>query len=99
MAISTGRTLRGAPSYRFRGERLLHGSVEYRWRLAKYVEVVPFLDMGAAGRRWSDLSRGSMEVSPGIGLRARTDDNFLVRMDYAHGIDGHRWIFSLNPPF
>ena len=93
------RTLRGAPSYRFRAETILHGSAEYRWRVVKYIEVAPFLDIGAYGRRLSDLSGDTLEVTPGIGLRVRSDDKFFVRMDWAKGADGHRLIFSLHPPF
>jgi hypothetical protein len=97
--LGGGRVLRGFPSYRFRGESLVHLSLEYRVRVAKFVEVVPFVDAGAAARRFADLGDTRMEVTPGIGIRARNDRKFFGRIDWARGPDGHRLIFSIFPPF
>jgi outer membrane protein assembly factor BamA len=98
-SLGGGRTLRGFQTYRFRGESLVHLSIEYRWRVAKYIDLAPFIDVGDAATRFSDLSTGRAHATPGFGIRARDDKRFYARLDWAKGPDGHRLIISLNPPF
>jgi hypothetical protein len=45
-------------------------------------------------RSLARLSAGDIEVTPGIGLRARTDQRVLGRLDWSHSRDGHRVTFA-----
>jgi len=88
--------LRGLSSYRLRGEGLVTLSVEYRWRVHRWVEVAPFVDLGRAAERTGHLSLPGLLVTPGIGLRGRTDSRVFGRLDWAHGPNGHRFILTMG---
>jgi hypothetical protein len=91
--------LRGFSSYRFWGNALWHVSTEWRWRVARYVQVAPFLDVGTVAPRFRDLARGPRHVSPGVGLRLVADDRVFFRIDYARSADGHRFAFDVGEAF
>lgn len=97
--LGGSKTLRGFGSYRLRGDAVWTGSVEYRWHAQKWIEVAPFIDIGAVGDRFGVLTETSAAVTPGIGLRARTEKRVVGRMDYAKGRDGQRIVFTLSAPF
>lgn len=98
-SLGGSRSLRGFPSYRFRGAALTHLSAEYRWRATRFVEVAAFVDAGAVATGLSRLSRSPFRVTPGIGVRVRTDDRVLLRVDWAHGSEGRRIHFFVGPVF
>jgi outer membrane protein assembly factor BamA len=97
--LGGSQSLRGFPSYRFRGAALAHLSVEYRWRAARYVEIAPFVDVGTVAARVSQLSRAPWKVSPGVGVRIRNDKRMFFRIDWAGGSEGQRVVFSVSPAF
>jgi outer membrane protein assembly factor BamA len=98
-SLGGSHALRGFPNYRFRGEALLSASVEYRWRAWKFIEVAPFIDAGVVGARLGDLSHGPVHLSPGLGVRVRSDDRVFFRMDWARSADGHRLVLAFSPAF
>jgi hypothetical protein len=97
--LGGSKTLRGFSSYRLRGETLFHSAVEYRWRAARFIEIAPFLDVGAVSATGSSLTDGPLHTAAGAGLRLRTDDRLFVRIDWAYGGDGHRVLLALSPAF
>jgi hypothetical protein len=97
--LGGGETLRGYHSYRFRDQAMVHGTVEYRWRVHRFVEVAPFLDMGTVGPGFADLAWGSLKASPGIGVRIRTNRRAIGRLDWARSPEGQRVVFSTGPAF
>jgi len=97
--LGGSHSLRGYSSYRLRGEALLHASVEYRWRVAPMINVVPFVDIGTVGLSARDLWRAPVHVNPGIGVWIRDDERFYFRIDWAYGREGHRLLWSLSPSF
>jgi hypothetical protein len=98
-SIGGSDLLRGFHSYRFRDQTLTHGTVEYRWRAHRFVELVPFFDAGTVADGFSRLSFGSLKTSSGIGIRGRTDRRSLGRLDWAWGSEGHRLVFGVGPAF
>jgi hypothetical protein len=97
--LGGSRTLRGFRSYRLRGDTVWAATVEYRWRVHKYVDVVPFVDAGGVAARVSQLAGRRAEVTPGVGVRGRSESRVIGRMDYAYGRDGHRLLVALSAPF
>jgi hypothetical protein len=97
--LGGSQSLRGYESYRFRGQAVVHLSLEHRWRAARFIEIVPFVDAGAIATSVRALGSSPLEVIPGIGVRVRTDERVLVRVDWARRSDGHRLLFSLTPAF
>jgi outer membrane protein assembly factor BamA len=98
-ALGGGETLRGFHSYRFADRALAHVSVEYRWRAHRYVEIAPFLDTGTVAPSLSRLSLGALKMSPGVGIRARTNRRAIARLDWAWGSEGQRVALGMGPAF
>ena len=98
-ALGGGETLRGFHSYRFADQSLAHVSVEYRWRAHRYVEIAPFFDTGTVAPSLSRLSLGDLKMSPGVGIRARTDRRTIARLDWAWGSEGQRIALGIGPAF
>jgi outer membrane protein assembly factor BamA len=97
--LGGGNAMRGDPTDRLRGTRLIASTVEYRWRTTRYVEIAPFLDVGQVRGGPLPGTAGDLLVSPGIGLRIRNDKRLLFRVDLARGGDGARLSLSVSPPF
>jgi len=98
-SLGGSHTLRGYPAYRFADRALLHATVEFRWRVHRWIEVVPFVDAGTVAPSWSRMSTASLLVTPGVGLRARTDRGALARLDWSRSREGHRLTFGVGPVF
>jgi outer membrane protein assembly factor BamA len=92
-------TLRQFSSYRLRGESLLHVSVEHRWRVVRFVEVAPFVDIGGVSSTGRSLADGPLYTAIGAGLRFRTDGQVWARLDFAFSEDGSRLFLSWSPSF
>jgi hypothetical protein len=92
-------SLRGYTSYRLRGERLVHATVESRWQIHHRLDIVPFVDAGAAGRSPIDQGLHGVIVSPGIGLRVKRKGRSIGRLDLAHGREGTRISLDVGDPF
>lgn len=97
-SLGGGETLRGFRPFRFQERALAHGTVEYRWRAHRFLDVAPFVDAGTVGPGLAELT-GTWRFSGGVGLRARTADHVLFRLDWARSGDGHRVILSTGPFF
>ena len=98
-SLGGGVTLRVFLSLRFRDQAMVHGTVEYRWRAHRFVELAPFFDVGTVGRGFSRLSLGSLKTSQGIGFRVRTARRALGRLDWAWGEEGQRVVLGTGPAF
>ncbi len=93
------QTLRGFHPFRFADRALLHASAEFRVRVHRWIEVAPLVDAGAVAPSWWRLSASSILLTPGVGLRARTDRGVLGRLDWSRGREGHRLTFGVGPAF
>ena len=40
---------------------------------------------------------GALKMSPGVGIRARTDRRTIARLDWAWGSEGHRIVLDMGP--
>ncbi len=98
-SLGGGETLRGFHSYRFPDQSLTHVSIEYRWRAHRYVEIAPFVDAGTVAPSLSRLSLGSFKMSPGVGIRGRTNRRTIARLDWAWGSQGYRIAVATGPAF
>lgn len=97
--LGGSHTLRGYSSFQFRGEALAHLSVEHRWRVLKFADLVLFADAGSAADAVHHIWDSPIHVTPGLGVWIRRDDRFLIRVDWAHSPHGHRILWSLSPSF
>jgi outer membrane translocation and assembly module TamA len=79
--------MRGYPSFRFRGDKLLTLSTEYRFEVTPRYELAAFYD---AGKAWDNagFSLNGTKGSYGLGLRFKTRDSVLFRLDVGRGSEG-----------
>jgi hypothetical protein len=74
-------------------------TAEYRWRVHRYIDLVPFLDAGNAAAGVSRLTFDSLSIAPGIAIRARTNRRTLARLEVARGSNGYRILVATGPAF
>lgn len=97
--LGGSKTLRGLGSYRLRGPVIVTGSSEYRWRVHKRIELAGFVDAGSATRSLDAITRDTVVVTPGAGIRMVMNGKRFVRVDWGRGPDGHRFIFTVGGPY
>ena len=89
-------SLRGYRDDQFRGNRMILGTLEYRFPLAKKIQGAIFTDWGSA---WNDgLKPKNVKGSVGIGVGLDTPFGPL-RLDYGRGSQGGRFHFSIGTSF
>ena len=93
------RTLRGYDNFRFRGEKLLLLQAEYRWETWPALEVALFVDAGRAYGHEEAFALRRLEHDYGIGLRLKTHDSVLGRIDVARSHEDTRILLRLGPSF
>ncbi|TWH45342.1 outer membrane protein assembly factor [Sporomusa sp. KB1] len=90
-------TLRGYEDEQYKGNKMLAGSVEYRFPVISKIQGVVFTDIGNAwtggGYKLDDL-----KSSVGVGIRMTTPIG-PVRIDFAKGDEGGRTHFSFGGQF
>lgn len=96
-AVGGADTLRGYDDDEFKGNKMLSGSAEYRFPIAKKVQGVVFGDIGNAwdgeGYKLTDLKAGV-----GVGVRVTTPIG-PIKLDYAKGSQGTKAHFSFGGQF
>lgn len=98
-SLGGSKALRGHSNDELRDQALAQVSLEYRWRAVTMVEIAPFVDAGLVGPDLTAFSGSSVRVTPGVGVRVRTDKRLLFRVDVARRSDGYRVFLSLGSPF
>lgn len=89
--------LRGYPSDRFREEKSLLGTVEYRYPIHEYVAGALFLDAGRVSPSYSGLFKGPWHVGGGAGFNVRSRDHHLFSFHVAYG-DGVQFHLTTSDP-
>jgi len=97
--LGGGHMMRGFHDYWLRGGTLVTGSLEYRWRVTKYLEIAPFVDAGQVTRAPLAGTPSGVLVTPGFGVRMRGEQRVWVRLDMAHGLSGWHFIFATAAAF
>lgn len=89
--------LRGYPSDRFRDEKSLLGTAEYRYPIHEYVSGAVFLDGGRVSPSYSGLFKGPWQFGGGVGFNVRSRDHALFSFDIAYG-DGVQFHLTTSEP-
>ena len=92
-------TMRGFREYRFRDRRLLYMSGEYRWEAVTGLEFVFFYDTGKVFSDRSDFDFTGLRPSYGYGVRIKTPDSVVMRIDVGRSREGTRLYFKFGPSF
>lgn len=97
--LGGSRTLRGFRAFRFRGEKVLLLQAEYRWEAWPALELALFADAGRAYGPGEDFAIRDLESDLGFGVRLKTHDAVIARIDVARGREDTRCVFRLGPSF
>ena len=81
----TDATLRGFPTFRFRGRHLLLLQAEYRWPIWGPIDATVFVDAGKVTSRRRDLNLSGLERNVGFSLGAVRNGESVLRMDVGFG--------------
>lgn len=97
--LGGSHSLRGYSNYRVRAERLAAISIESRWQVQPWLDVVPLFDVGFASRSPVDLGYASPWTDVGIGGHFRVNDRVVARTEVGFGREGTHWVLTLSPSF
>jgi hypothetical protein len=97
--LGGSHTLRAYPTYRLRGERLLLLQGEYRWEAWPALELAVFADAGKATSGGASLGDVDFLTDWGLGLRVKTFEATLFRLDWAKGNEGSRVLARFSTSF
>ena len=97
--LGGSRTLRGFRTFRFRGEKLLLLQAEYRWEAWPALELALFADAGRSYGRGEDFAMRGLETDYGFGVRLKTHDAVVARLDVARSREDTRYLLRLGPSF
>jgi hypothetical protein len=97
--LSDSHRLRGYQTFRYRGEKIVSVSAEYRWEAAPALELAFFADGGRAFRPEESWGTEGLRGSVGFGIRLKTHDSVIARLEFAKGVENSRFYLRFGPSF
>jgi hypothetical protein len=98
-SLGGGDTLRGFPSWRFRGRDSLLLQGEWRILVNRGFETAVFYDAGKVAERASDLDLNGLHTDYGFGARFHALYSTFLRVELAHSREGNRLVFAASRAF
>ncbi len=92
-------SLRGFQRYRFYDKHALVLTAEHRWHAFSGLDMAIFVDAGKVASRKSDLDLTDLEVSYGAGFRFKLNEAYFMRIDFAGGREGFRFMWTFSDIF
>jgi len=91
--------LRGFQRYRFYDNQAIIVNVEHRWYASSALDMAIFVDVGKVAPRLKDVDFSDVEWNAGIGFRFKLQDAYIMRIDFAAGREGFRWMWTFSDIF
>ena len=91
--------LRGFQRYRFYDNQAIIVNVEHRWYASSALDMAIFVDVGKVAPRLKDIDFSELEWNAGIGFRFKVQDAYIMRIDFAAGREGFRWMWTFSDIF
>jgi hypothetical protein len=92
-------TLRAYETSRFTDNHAMVFAAEYRYLMTQKIQLVGFVEGGQVAPRVSAFDFSTFKTSYGAGVRYRIKEHAVVRVDFARGLEGNRWIVGFSPGF
>jgi outer membrane protein assembly factor BamA len=92
-------SIRGYSDFRFRDENLFLISAEYRWVPHPVWELVLFYDTGKVFAEMSDFDFSDLKKGYGVGMRLKSIEDVLFRIDVGRSEEGIHLYFKMNASF
>jgi hypothetical protein len=97
--LGGSQTLRGYREFRFRDTNLVYLSGEYRWEAAPAIEGALFYDAGRVYPDSESFGFDHLKTSWGFGIRFKTRNSVVFRLDVGKSHEGRRIFFKFAPSF
>jgi hypothetical protein len=94
-----GGDVRGYLQYRFRDENMFAASLEHRWRVHEFLQLVAFADAGRVFPTPGDFGLSGMRGSVGVGGRVRLGQFLIIGLDMAWSPENLRFWFRGSQMF
>ena len=91
--------LRGFQRYRFYDDQVMIVNVEHRWLASDMLDMAVFVDAGKVAPRLADISFSGLKWSAGIGFRFKFEEAYFMRIDFAAGREGFRFMWTFADIF
>ncbi len=91
--------LRSFARYRYYDDNYLIVNVEHRWYAFTALDVALFADAGTVAHERRDIDFSDMRYSGGIGFRVRMQNSVVMRIDFAYGNEGARFMWTFSDIF
>jgi len=91
--------LRGFQRYRFYDNQSIILNAEHRWHASSVLDMAIFADAGKVAPRLRDVDFSDWEWSAGIGFRFKLQGAYFMRIDFAAGREGFRWMWTFSDIF
>jgi outer membrane protein assembly factor BamA len=91
--------LRGYLPFRFYGDNLIVGNIEYRWESFSGLDMAVFFDAGKVAPTPSEIDFRGMETSVGFGFRFNVRNATFIRLDTGFSHEGTQFWFKFADPF
>ena len=92
-------SLRGFQRYRFYDKHALVLTAEHRWHAFSGLDMALFVDAGKVASRKADVDFNNLEVSYGFGFRFKLNQAYFMRIDFAGGREGLRFMWTFSDIF
>ncbi len=97
--LGGNNSLRGFQRYRFYDKHALVLTAEHRWHAFSGLDMAMFVDAGKVASRRADLDFTDLEVSYGFGFRFKLNEAYFMRIDFAGGQEGFRFMWTFSDVF
>jgi outer membrane protein assembly factor BamA len=91
--------LRGFARYRFYDDQALVVNVEHRWHASNLLDMAVFVDAGKVAPQLADIDLSNLEWSGGVGFRFKFQGAYIIRIDFAAGREGFRFMWTFSDIF
>ncbi len=91
--------LRAFARYRYYDNNYLIANVEHRWYAFTGMDVALFADAGTVAPTRHEVDFSDVRYGGGIGLRFRLQNSVIMRIDFAYGNEGARFMWTFSDIF
>lgn len=98
-SLGSSYNLRGFNSGRFRDDGSLLLTLEYRYPMWSFADIVLFVDEGQVFKNYSDVTIDDFHTSYGFGFHLISTKGFAFRSEFAFSKESSRVILTINPNF
>jgi len=99
LKLDMNTPLRGFDYGRFADRGLAIFNAEYRFPVWQYMDGQLFFDTGRTFHSLGDFSFKHFKYSGGVGIRIRTDQFLLMRLQFAYGGEGPKFLVKTSKAF